>query len=1077
MDESKAIKSNERTRQLDLKHFADYAKFLLEKKLVHELLREQLKVSKEMNLPLLKYFSFLSDEELLTIGEQSLIEFLHCASDNTLHEYIQSSLKNWLNNQLPVLLKNQVMVEDITLSGYIRKRVLTKFLPLYTTDIDEIFSISNEIDLYNIENASSSFKIYANIQQEKMNEQLTLIQQNESYYKRAEAITHIGNWRWNVNENKLIWTEELHKIYDLPPDAEISYDNIASYNVPEDASLVSDAISKSLNSLKPFDFFYRIITPKENLKILHAIGEVITNEKGEPVTLLGTVQDVTSQKSMESRLIEQNTFIQKIADVTPSIITAYNVHTGKYIYINNGLERLLGYKVEDALKGGVEFFVNLVHPDDLEPLMKRNAEALQRANEEMNIEEEMISDFKYRMRHNNGTYRWFHTFGTVFDRNANNEVEHVLNISLDFTEEQLLRTQLEEEKTFAELLIESSPDMILAFDNDLRITAWNHKSEEQLGYKKEEVLGRKWTELFPEDSNEEWINNMKPAFQGKMLHFPKIKFIHNPYNGYGEVYVVPLKNKEGEVFNILTITRNITEIVYANERFEKINEDLRRSEERYHKMIDEVQDYAIILLNKDGYVENWNKGAEKIKGYKTEEIVGKHFSIFYTEENKRENLPARLIKEAEEKGKATYEGWRVKKDGSLFWGNTVITALHDDRSNIIGFVKVTRDLTEAKMAEDNLREYAKQLEAKNHELNVSNEQLKIARKELAEDRTRVLIEAMPHIVATANAEGTLNYSNRHLMDYTGYSFEEIRNGLWVNAVHPDDLKKILAAWKASISTGEHLQIEFRFKRADSEYLWHLAIAKPLYDEERHNILMWIITFTNIHDQKMMDEKKDEFIGIASHELKTPLTSAKAYTQLLQSLMKNEKNEEALLYVKKANLFIDRLNNLITELLDISKIQHGKLMLKITQFNFNEMLKETIEFMQASTKHTIRLSGFATKPIKGDKERIQQVLINLLSNAVKYSPDASFVDVTISQTQNQLQVDVKDYGIGIPKTDLNRIFERFYRVQDNATKFQGLGIGLFISAEIVRRHNGNIWVESNPHKGSTFHFSLPLNDVA
>ncbi|HEY0067888.1 MAG TPA: PAS domain S-box protein [Flavisolibacter sp.] len=146
------------------------------------------------------------------------------------------------------------------------------------------------------------------------------------------------------------------------------------------------------------------------------------------------------------------------------------------------------------------------------------------------------------------------------------------------------------------------------------------------------------------------------------------------------------------------------------------NEELRKSEERYHKMIDEVEDYAIILLDKNGIVQNWNKGAEKIKGYKEKEIVGKSFETFYLEEDRKDKLPHKLISQARDQGKAIHEGWRLRKDGTMFWGSIVLTALHDDENNIIGFSKVTRDLTNRKLAEDKLREYTSQLEFQNKEL-------------------------------------------------------------------------------------------------------------------------------------------------------------------------------------------------------------------------------------------------------------------------------------------------------------------------------------------------------------------------
>ncbi len=675
------------------------------------------------------------------------------------------------------------------------------------------------------------------------------------------------------------------------------------------------------------------------------------------------------------------------------------------------------------------------------------------------------------MRHSNGEYRWFHTYGTVFDRNSDNKVEHVLNISVDVTDEYKLRLEVEEEYAFADMLIEHSPDMLVVLDKDLRIVAWNRKAEEHNHLPKKEVIGKNFYRLFPQYNYEGWRNNMQRVLAGESLYFPKIKFKVD--DGYGEVFMIPLRNAEAEVTGILSITRNITDLVLTADRLQESYKELQRSEDRHYRMINEVQDYSIILLDKDGNIESWSTGAEKIKGYTEGEISGSNFRIFYPPADVQAQLPEQLLRQAVNEGRATHEGWQMRKDDSLFWANVVITALHDDAGDIVGFSKVTKDLTEQKIAEDHLRSYAEQLRLKNYELQSSNQKLQDAREQLAKYRTRYLIEAMPHIVVTTANDGTLDYANQLLMDYLGLSFEAVQQGKWASAIHTADRKKLMTTWNRCLQTKENLQMEFRFKRSDGEYLWHLAIAKPVVKKGEEGFDMWIITLTNIHDQKLVEEKKDEFIGIASHELKTPLTSAKAYAQMLQMMLKKDHNEEAALYAKKTNLFIDRLNNLISELLDITKIQHGKLQMNEVPFNFNELMADTIDLIQhTKPRHRIYLEGTAVHLVHGDRDRVQQVLINLFSNAIKYSPQANRVEVKIVNKEDRLCVGVKDYGIGIPKSDQQKIFDRFYRVEDKATKFQGLGIGLYISAEIIRRHKGDIWVESAPDKGATFYFTLP-----
>jgi PAS domain S-box-containing protein len=177
----------------------------------------------------------------------------------------------------------------------------------------------------------------------------------------------------------------------------------------------------------------------------------------------------------------------------------------------------------------------------------------------------------------------------------------------------------------------------------------------------------------------------------------------------------PIFDNEGNLTGAVNMLVDRTDFKKSTDLLNKI-EELRKSEDRYHKMIEEVEDYAILLMDRSGIIQNWNRGAEKIKGYKEQEIVGKNFRVFYLPEDQQKGLPDKLIEEATKNGKALHEGWRVRKDGSVFWGSIVITALHDDENNLVGFSKVTRDLTERKIAEDRIRLYTDELEFQNKEL-------------------------------------------------------------------------------------------------------------------------------------------------------------------------------------------------------------------------------------------------------------------------------------------------------------------------------------------------------------------------
>lgn len=247
---------------------------------------------------------------------------------------------------------------------------------------------------------------------------------------------------------------------------------------------------------------------------------------------------------------------------------------------------------------------------------------------------------------------------------------------------------------------------------------------------------------------------------------------------------------------------------------------------------------------------------------------------------------------------------------------------------------------------------------------------------------------------------------------------------------------------------------------------------PLADNGKDEISTLIKAFNRLMEEvKESEKRKDEFIGIASHELKTPLTSIKGYLDLLYVLEDKEPNHQC---VQKALESTHKLMKLIKDLLDVSKIQSGQLQLNITEFKMEELIEETISsFQMLSPVHEIIKEGnLHNLAIPGDRQKIEQVLINLLSNAVKYSPPDTKVIVSARQTDAELTIQVRDFGIGIPADEIADIFERFYRTKGSSVHIAGLGLGLYICRDIILNHKGKIWVEREA-KGSSFYFTLPL----
>nr|WP_242691538.1 GAF domain-containing sensor histidine kinase [Pedobacter sp. SYSU D00823] len=222
-------------------------------------------------------------------------------------------------------------------------------------------------------------------------------------------------------------------------------------------------------------------------------------------------------------------------------------------------------------------------------------------------------------------------------------------------------------------------------------------------------------------------------------------------------------------------------------------------------------------------------------------------------------------------------------------------------------------------------------------------------------------------------------------------------------------------------------------------------------------------------------RKDEFLSIASHELKTPVTSMKGYLQILEKQVSKEGNGGYLPLIQKANKQVNKVIHLVNDLLNLSKLEAGKLQYNFSDFKISEVLADCIaNIKNAEYKHNIRVFGDQNSVIRGDRNRIEQVIINLIDNAIKYSPDATEVLIGLSEDRGYFKLEVRDFGPGIPEEKLQLIFERYYRGEENSYKTSGLGLGLYISGEIIKRHQGRMGVESEQGKGSTFWFVIPLD---
>lgn len=345
---------------------------------------------------------------------------------------------------------------------------------------------------------------------------------------------------------------------------------------------------------------------------------------------------------------------------------------------------------------------------------------------------------------------------------------------------------------------------------------------------------------------------------------------------------------------------------------------------------------------------------------------------------------------------------------------------------------------------------------------------------------KTISNASPAALWMTDSEGQNVFLNETWIKWTGRSLEQQLTEGWVASLLDEDKDAAVEKYTECHAEKKYYGSEFRFVKYDGEVRWGLTEGYPYYDING-KFSGYAGSVTDITEIKKLEQRKDDFIKMASHELKTPITSINGYVQLLLNIyseLDDQKLQQSKATVqtslKTISKQVSKLTRLISELLDLSKIESGKLEFNKTAFDFSDLVEETVEEIRhTTTHHQIIYNRSDTGTIYADKDRVSQAILNLLANAIKYSPEAGNIQVFVKGNEKTVTVEVQDYGIGIDKKDQPKIFDRFYRVEGKSEQtYPGFGIGLFIASEIVRRHHGNIKVESEKGKGSVFSVTLP-----
>ena len=523
-----------------------------------------------------------------------------------------------------------------------------------------------------------------------------------------------------------------------------------------------------------------------------------------------------------------------------------------------------------------------------------------------------------------------------------------------------------------QLLVDRVQDYaIFALDPQGFILTWNAGAERLKGYTSDEARGKHFSMFYlpealeagtPARELETAISTGRSEEEGWRVRKDGSTF-------WASVLITPLIDEQGKLLGFAKVTRDLTERRAADEA-------VRHSEERIRLLIDSVTDHAIFMLDRTGHITTWNTGAQRIKGYTAEEIVGRHFSSFYTAQDQADGKPARALATAESTGRWEEEGWRVRKDGSLFWANVVISPIRGEDGEIAGFAKVTRDLTERRAAQE-----------------------------------RALDDA-----------------------------------------------RYIAAHDAARTAAEQRAEEMR-QMAQRLHAQAAELARRSEEAETAN------------------RAKSEFLAAMSHELRTPLNAIGGYTQLLQLGIGGSVSAEQREHLDRIQRSQRHLLGIINDILNFSRVEAGQVAYELGPVEANEVI-ETVAPMVALQAQAKRINLKVAECSESlvataDRAKVEQVLLNLLSNAVKFTPEDGEIVIDCGMTEDHIWISVTDTGIGIPAEQLETIFAPFVQVgRSLANPKEGTGLGLAISRNLTRAMHGDLKVESREGTGSTFTLQLP-----
>ena len=634
----------------------------------------------------------------------------------------------------------------------------------------------------------------------------------------------------------------------------------------------------------------------------------------------------------------------------------------------------------------------------------------------------------------------------------------------------------------AHVVVIRGREQVVEMINDSNLAYWDKKKEETIGKPLLVVLPELADQPFPGQLNQVMETGEVISVKESIVTFvepdgsKRITYVDYSYQ--------PLTDANGQRNRVLVMSFEVSDKVesrklleqYAsdlqvlNEESSAINEELAASNEelittqaqledsfselansnaRFKYLIQEAPVAIGVLTGRKLLIESANEMILRIWG-KSKNILGFPLAVALPELQGQPFLG--LLDDVYISGEAFYGSEtlaKLEQDGELqdVYLNFVYQPIADETGATKDILVVAIDVTEQVKARELVKE--------------------------SEQKLQLLADNMSQLAWMADETGYIFWYNQRWFDYTGTTLEEMEGTGRNKVLHPDEIARVVEKYEHDFKKGIVWEDTFQLRAKDGTYRWFLSRAIPFKDESG-KVTRWFGTNTDITQERALAQQKDDFISIASHELKTPITSLKASLQLMDRM--KDKPSAVMLpkLIDQSNRSMQKLAGLVEELLNSSRLTEGQLHLSKTTFKVSELLEGCCHHVRIAGKHNLVFGGDRDLEIYADEHRIDQVVVNFVNNAVKYAPDSIDICLNVEKDGNMAKISVKDTGPGIEPDKIPHLFSRYYRADYSGSQYSGLGLGLYISAEIVKRHGGQIGVDSELGKGSTFWFTLPID---